>query len=64
MSIFKKNSKDNEYYIKFKENPKKTIDNKKSEEENKNYYYEEDNEELILANDIINESIQKYLIAK
>ena len=55
-----KNSEEKEDDIKFKEKPKNN-DNEESEEENENSDCEEDNEELILTNDIINESIQKIL---
>ena len=55
-----KNSEEKEDDIKLKEKPKNN-DNEESEEENENSDCEEDNEELILTNDIINESIQKIL---
>ena len=55
-----KNSEEKEDDIKLKEKQKNN-DNEESEEENENSDYEEDNEELILTNDIINESIQKIL---
>ena len=55
-----KNSEEKEDDIKLKEKQKNN-DNEESEEENENSDCEEDNEELILTNDIINESIQKIL---
>ena len=55
-----KNSEGKEDDIKLKEKQKNN-DNEESEEENENSDCEEDNEELILTNDIINESIQKIL---
>ena len=55
-----KNSEEKEDDLKLEEISKNN-DNEESLEENENSECEEDNEELILTNDIINESIQKIL---
>ena len=55
-----KKSEDKESNLKLKENTENKIA-EESIEENENEECEEDNEELILTNDIINESIQKIL---
>ena len=56
-----KKSEEKDYDLKLGENPTNKNKTEESNEENENSECDEENEELILTNDIINESIQKIL---